>query len=76
MDIKQDFDSDGNESKKDPFLETIMKLEHDDKDGGDGGNSDEEGIEANEHEEGMYDAMLEREEEADHTVQIWISRIC
>ena len=48
MDIEQDCDSDVNESKKDKFLETIMKLEQDDKDGGDGGNSDKEGIEANE----------------------------
>ena len=67
MDIQQDCDSDCNESKKDSFLETIMKLEQDDKDGGD---SDEEGINANEHDDGIYDAMMEREEEADHTVHI------
>ena len=70
MDIQQDYDSDGNKSKKDTFLEIIVKLEHDDKDGGDGGDSDEVGIEENDHEKGMYDEMMEREEEADHTVQI------
>ena len=65
MNVEQYCDSDGNESKKDPFLETIMKLKQDDKDGGDGGDTDEEEIGANEHDEGMYDTMLEREKEAD-----------
>ena len=68
MDIEQDYDSYSNESKKDSFLETIMNLEQNDKNGGDGGDSDTEGIEVNEHEEGMYDAMLERKEETYHTV--------
>jgi len=48
----------------------MIKLEKDDEEGGDGGDSDEEGIEANDHEEGMYCAIIEREEDADNTVQI------
>ena len=48
----------------------IIKLEKDDAEGGDGGDSDEEGIEANDHEEAMYCAIIEREEDVDNTVQI------
>lgn len=76
MDVQQDFDSDGNKSKKDTFLETLQQLELDDEDGEDGGDgwdSDIEGIDANEHEEGMYIVMMEKEEEADHTVHIPIN---
>lgn len=55
-------------NKNDTFLETILKLELDDKNGGDGWYSNAEGIEANKHDDGMYVAMLEREKEANHTV--------
>ena len=59
------------ESKeKDTFEDIVLKLEKDDVEGGDGGDSDEEGIEANDHKEGMYCAIIEREEEVDNTIQI------
>ena len=57
------------ESKdKDTFEDIVLKLEKDDVEGGDGGDSDEEGIEANDHEEGMYREIMEREEEGDNNV--------
>ena len=48
----------------------VLKLEKDDKEGGDEGDSNEEGIEANDHKEGIYCAVIEIEEEIDNTVQI------
>ena len=38
---------------EDSVTDIILKLEKDDVEGG-GGDSDEEGIESNDHEEGMY----------------------
>ena len=70
IDIQQDCDSDGNESKKDTCLETIMKLEQDDKDGGDGRIVTRNESRQMSMRRGGDDTMMEREEEADHTVQI------